>query len=39
MKRYFICFLCLLVLPMLVNAESKYLYDVLKDEAKSGGLA
>lgn len=27
-----------LIIPV-VHAESKYLYDVLKDEAKSGGLA
>lgn len=26
-------------IPFCVNAETKYLYDVLKDEAESGGLA
>ena len=39
MKKFFICFLCLLILPIFVNAESKYLYDVIKEEAESGGLA
>jgi len=29
----------ILFIPFIVNAESKYLYDVLKDEAESGGLA
>ena len=28
-----------LFLPFMVSAESKYLYDVLKDEAESDGLA
>ena len=31
--------LLLLITPITVKAESKYLYDVLKDEAESGGLA
>ena len=31
--------LFLMLIPVVVNAESKYLYDVLKNEAKTGGLA
>jgi len=31
--------LLLLITPITVKAESKYLYDVLKDEAENGGLA
>ena len=31
--------LLLLITPLTVNAESHYLYDVLKDEAESNGLA
>ena len=31
--------LLLLITPLTVKAESKYLYDVLKNEAESGGLA
>ena len=29
----------ILFMPFIVNAKSQYLYDVLKDEAESGGLA
>ena len=31
--------LLIMFIPFYVNAESKYLYDVLKEEAESGGLA
>ena len=40
MKKLLVPFLLLIMfIPFYVNAESKYLYDVLKDEAESGGLA
>ena len=29
----------MMFVPFVVNAESKYLYDILKNEAESGGLA
>ncbi len=38
-KNIFLLLLFLLIIPYMVNAESKYLYDVLKDEAESNGLA
>ena len=31
--------LFMMFVPFVVNAESKYLYDILKNEAESGGLA
>ena len=31
--------LFIMLMPFMVNAESKYLYDVLKNESESGGLA
>jgi len=40
MKKYLLLFITLLLLITPVKAESKYLYDVLKEEAeKEGGLA
>lgn len=40
MRKYFIIIIVFsLMLPIIVNAESKYLYDVLKNEAESGELA
>lgn len=40
MKKLLLPILLLIMfIPFYVNAESKYLYDVLKDEAESGGLA
>ncbi|MBQ3308015.1 MAG: hypothetical protein IJG68_07490 [Bacilli bacterium] len=40
MKRLLLTvFLFVMLVPNIVNAESKYLYDVLKEEAESGGLA
>ena len=36
---YLVFFLSILFFPVIVNAESKYLYDVLKEKAESGGLA
>ena len=39
MKRYLLLFITYLLLITPVKAESKYLYDVLKDEAESGGVA
>ena len=39
MKKYFILLFVIMCLPLMVHAESKYLYDVLKNEAESGGLA
>ena len=38
-KIFLIVLLCLFFLPFVVNAESGYLYDVLKNEAESNGLA
>ena len=39
MKKMFIILITILFIPMCVNAESQYLYDVLKDEAENNGLA
>ena len=40
MKKFMLpILLFLMFIPFVVNAESKYLYDVLKNEAESGGLA
>ena len=39
MKRKTILLLLILLLPFMVNAKSKYLYNVIKDEAESNGLA
>ena len=40
MKKFILpILLFLMFIPFYVNAESKYLYDVLKDEVESGGLA
>jgi len=40
MKKILVPILLLIMfIPFYVNAKSKYLYDVLKDEAESGGLA
>ena len=39
MKKYFILLFVIMCLPFMVHAESKYLYDVLKDETENGGLA
>lgn len=39
MKKIIILILLLLLTPTLVNAETKYLYDILKNEAESNGLA
>ena len=39
-KKYILLFvLSILLFPFIVKAESQYLYDVLKNEAESGGLA
>ena len=36
MKRYLLLIICLIILiPVIVNAESGYLYDVLKNEAEA----
>ena len=40
MKKLLVPILLLIMfIPLYVNAETKYLYDVLKDEAENGGLA
>ena len=39
MKKLLILTLLLFITPTLVNAETKYLYDVLKNEAENNGLA
>ena len=39
MKKSLILIILLLIFPVVVNAESKYLYDVLKNEAESNRLA
>ena len=40
MKKFILLILLLIMfIPVVVNAESKYLYDILKNEAESGGLA
>lgn len=39
MKKLITIILLVLLMPLFVNAETKYLYDVLKEEAESGGLA
>ena len=39
MKKLLILTLLLFITPTLVNAETNYLYDVLKNEVESGGLA
>ena len=39
MKKILIIILLLLLTPTLVNAETNYLYDVLKNEAENNGLA
>ena len=38
-KMFLIVLLVIFFSPFVVKAESNYLYDVLKDEAESGGLA
>ena len=38
-KHLLLIILLLLITPTLVNAETNYLYDVLKDEAENNGLA
>lgn len=38
MKRVFL-FILLMYIPLMVSAKANYLYDVLKDEAESNGLA
>ena len=39
MKKSLFLIILLLMFPVVVNAESKYLYDVLKNEAENNGLA
>ncbi len=40
MKKLLVPILLLIMfIPLYVNAETRYLYDVLKDEAENGGLA
>ena len=39
MKKIMILLIVLLLIPVLVNAESNYLYDVLKEEAENNGVA
>ena len=38
-NNIFILLLCIFFLPLFPNAETNYLYDVLKEEAETGGLA
>ncbi|MBQ3306692.1 MAG: hypothetical protein IJG68_00705 [Bacilli bacterium] len=38
-KHFFVILIVLLLLPLTTHAEDHYLYDVLKNEAESGGLA
>ena len=39
MKRFILPFIFLMFIPIYVNAEARYLYNVLKNEAENGGLA
>ena len=39
MKKISLLILCILLLPIMVNAKTRFLYDVIKDEAESNGLA
>ncbi len=39
MKKFILPFILLMFIPIYVNAEARYLYDVLKKEAENGGLA
>ena len=39
MKKILLILLMIIMLPITVKAESKYLYDVLKNEAENNGLA
>ena len=39
MKKILLILLIIIMLPITVKAESKYLYDVLKNEAENNGLA
>ena len=39
MKKILLILLIIIMLPITIKAESKYLYDVLKNEAENNGLA
>ena len=39
MKKVLVFLITILLIPITVKAESKYLYDVLKNEAENNGLA